>query len=91
MLALSWHHYAKEALMPKRIVLALALATLMVGPASAQDNDRGGVRTETQDRIANQQSGMDLIWNVVGLLGLLGLLGLRKGHEEDSYHPAPLE
>ena len=77
--------------MPKRMILALFLAALAVGPASAQDNERGGVRTETQDRIANQQSGMELIWNVIGLLGLLGLLGLRKGHDEDSYHPASLE
>lgn len=77
--------------MPKRILLSLFLVAAATGPAPAQDNRRGGVRTETMDRLADEQSGTDLIWNLVGLVGLLGLLGLRKGHPDDSYHPASLE
>ena len=79
--------------MPKRMMLALFLATLAVGPANAQQaqDERGGVRTETMSRLAGENSTYDLIWNAVGLLGLLGLLGLRREHSDDSYHPAPLE
>jgi hypothetical protein len=77
--------------MQRRMLVALFLATLAVGPASAQDNERGGVRTETQDRAARGASTYDLIWNLVGLIGLLGLLGLHTEHDEDSYHPAPIE
>jgi hypothetical protein len=77
--------------MPKRIVLSLFLLATTVGPAAAQDTQRGGVRTETMDRLANQQAGQDLMWNFIGLLGLLGLLGLRKEHPDDSYHPTALE
>ena len=78
--------------MPKRIALSLFLIASAIGPAAAQDNnDRGGIRTETMDRKAAGQSGMGLLWNLVGTVGLLGLLGLRKEHAEDSYHPASLE
>ena len=77
--------------MPKRMMLALFLATLAVGPATAQQAERGGVRTETMSRLAGQNSGYDLIWNAIGLLGLLGLIGLLPKHEEDSYHPASIE
>jgi len=77
--------------MRKRMMLALSLATLAVGPASAQEAQHGGVRTETMSRLAGQNSGYDLIWNAIGLLGLLGLIGLLPKHEEDSYHPASLE
>jgi len=28
---------------------------------------------------------------VIAVLGLLGLLGLRKGHDEDSYHPSDID
>lgn len=76
--------------MPKRMMFALLLMTAAVGPASAQDNDRGGVRTETQNRLYDQSTN-DLLWNAVGLLGLLGLMGFRRRHSDDSYHPAPLE
>jgi hypothetical protein len=79
-----------EAQMPKRIVLSLFLITATVGPAVAQ-NTRGEVRTETMDRLTDQQSGMDLVWNLIGLVGLLGLLGLRKEHPDDSYHPSSIE
>jgi hypothetical protein len=77
--------------MRKRMMLALFLATLAIGPASAQQAQRGGIRTETQSRLAGQNGGYDLIWNAIGLLGLLGLIGLLPKHEEDSYHPASLE
>ena len=77
--------------MQKRMMLALFLATLVVGPATAQQAERGGVRTETESRLAGENSGYDLILNAIGLLGLLGLIGLLPKHEEDSYHPASLE
>lgn len=73
-----------------RMIFALFLATAAIGPASAQV-DRGGIPTETQDRIATQNQTNDILWNSLGLLGLLGLLGFRKEHSEDSYHPAALE
>ena len=81
--------------MQKRMMLALFLATLAIGPATgpafAQDAQRGGIRTETMSRLAGQNSGYGIIWNAIGLLGLLGLRGLLPKHEEDSYHPASLE
>ena len=77
--------------MPKSMMLALLLMTAAIGPASAQDdNERGGVRTETQSRLVDQSSN-DMLWNAIGLLGLLGLMGFRRRHSDDSYHPAPLE
>lgn len=77
--------------MPKRLILSLILLSAVIGPASGQNaQQRGGVRTETQERLAHQ-GDMDLIWNLIGLLGLLGLLGLRQEHPDDSYHPASLE
>jgi hypothetical protein len=77
--------------MPKRMMLALFLATLVIGPASAQQAEQGGVRTETMSRLAGENSGFNTLWNVIGLLGLLGLIGLLPKHEDDSYHPASLE
>ena len=77
--------------MRRRMMLALFLATLAVGPASAQDNERGGIRTETMSRLADQDSGGNLLWNILGLFGLFGLLGLHNQHDEDSYHPSPVE
>jgi hypothetical protein len=77
--------------MPKRMILTLFLATLAIGPATAQQAERGGIRTETMSRLAGENSGEDVLWNLIGLLGLLGLIGLLPKHEEDSYHPAPLE
>ena len=72
-------------------VLFVTTATAIVGPASAQDTERGGIRTETQDRMAAQGSGTDILWNALGLVGLLGLLGLRGDHADDSYHPSSVE
>jgi hypothetical protein len=76
---------------PWRLILALLFMTAAVGPASAQVAQRGGQLTETQDRLANQGSQSDLMWNLVGLLGLVGLIGLLPQHEDDSYHPADVD
>jgi len=76
-----------------RLVLAaLAGALAFSQPASTQvtNDDVGGIRTETQERLrAGSQTTAALNW--LGVLGLLGLLGLRKGHDEDSYHPSDIE
>jgi hypothetical protein len=72
-----------------RMMVALFLATLAVGPAAAQDNERGGVRTETMSRMADKDG--DFPWDLIGLIGLLGFLGLQKRHGEDSYHPSGIE
>ena len=76
--------------MPKRMMLALFLMTAAIGPASAQ-GQRGGLRTETEERLGSDQSSNDVIWNLVGLLGLIGLIGLLPQHEEDSYHPSSFD
>ena len=78
--------------MRTRMIVALILATAVVGPAAAQpsDNERGGVRTETMSRLAGGDSD-DLMWNILGLFGILGVWGIRGEHADDSYHPAPLE
>jgi len=76
--------------MPKRIILSFFVICAVTAPAAAQDR-RGGIRTETMDRMADEDSGMDLVWNLVGAVGLLGLLGLRKEHPDDSYHPSSIE
>ena len=74
---------------------AILFASLfLVAPAAsvaqAPTQERGGVRTETQERM-NQRFDSDLLWNILGLFGLLGLLGLKRSHAEDSYHPAAFE
>jgi hypothetical protein len=73
------------------MLVALFVATLAIGPASAQVNERGGVRTETQERVRGRGITYELIWNLIGLVGLIGLLGLHTQHDEDSYHPASIE
>lgn len=77
--------------MPWRMMLALLLMTVAVGPAAAQTGQRGGVRTETGDRVASTSDQSDLLWNLVGLLGLVGLIGLLPQHEDDSYHPSSFD
>jgi hypothetical protein len=80
----------QEDEMRKRLILA-ALTIAVASPgAQAQTGAETGVRTETQERLLNKRDS-NLPWNVLGLLGLLCLLGLRRGHAEDSYHPAPLD
>jgi hypothetical protein len=78
--------------MRTRLLLATLIIAAAAPAAQAQpaDPERGGIRTETMERMA---SGRDknLPFNLVGILGLLGLLGLRRGHAEDSYHPAAME
>lgn len=70
-------------------ILAGTLAAAM--PADAQTGRRDtNVRTETQERLQNGIDTTDAL-NWLGIIGLLGLLGLRRGHDEDSYHPADLE
>ena len=77
--------------MRRRMIFGLLLMTSAVGPAAAQQAERGGIRSETESRMAGENSGYDLILNAIGLLGLIGLIGLLPPHEEDSYHPASLE
>jgi len=76
-----------------RLMLAVLAGTIAFGaPVSAQvsNDDIGGIPTETQDRMrAGDQTNAALNW--LGLIGLLGLWGLKKGHDEDSYHPSDIE
>jgi hypothetical protein len=76
--------------MRTRIVLSLLLITAAIGPAAAQTGQRGGLRTETMERMSSQ-GDPNLIWNLIGLIGLLGLLGFRQEHPDDSYHPSSLD
>lgn len=69
-----------------RMLLALLLMTVAVGPASAQVAQQ---RDEVSQPTDTDQG--DLIWNLVGLLGLIGLIGLLPQHEEDSYHPTSFD
>ena len=76
--------------MRTRMILAALLASIAAGPpALAQNQDAGGVQTETQRRLAQGDAGIP--WDLLGLFGLLGLLGLRKRHPDDSYHPSSLD
>ena len=76
-----------------RLMLAVLAGTIAFSaPANAQvsNDDIGGIPTETQDRMrAGDQTNAALNW--LGLIGLLGLWGLKKGHDEDSYHPSDIE
>ena len=74
-----------------RIAQLVATALLLIGPATQLvAQDRGGVRSETEERLRNK-GGSDPFWNLIGLFGLIGLAGLHRGHDEDSYHPANFE
>ena len=72
--------------MRKQLILAALLAAMAGPPALAQNQDVGGVQTETQRRVAKGDAGIP--WD---LIGLFGLLGLRKRHPDDSYHPSSLD
>lgn len=74
-----------------RLLLALLFMTVAIGPATAQTGQRGGLASETQERVAEDQPQSDVIWNLVGLIGLIGLIGLLPQHEEDSYHPSSFD
>ena len=77
--------------MRRRLLLtALLIGAAASPPALAQTpQERGGVQTETQRRLAKGDAGIP--WDLVGLFGLFGLLGFARRHPDDSYHPAPLE
>jgi len=78
--------------MTKRILVALFLATTVVGPAALaqQAPDRGGIRSETQRRLSQGDPTYDVL-NLLGLLGLVGLFGLRRAHPDDGYHPSSVD
>ena len=73
----------------KLILAALLAATAASSPTFAQNQDVGGVQTETQRRRA--QGEAPIPWDLLGLFGLLGVLGLRRRHPDDSYHPSSLD
>ena len=77
--------------MRHRMIAALILATVAIGPASAQpsDNARGGVSTETQDRMGGSLDN-SLVWNLLGLLGLVGLTGMWRPTDNDGYTDDPI-
>lgn len=74
-----------------RMILALLFMTTAIGPAAAQPRPDTGIPAETRDRVSDQGSSGDLVWNLIGLLGLIGLIGLLPQHEEDSYHPSSFD
>jgi hypothetical protein len=67
------------------IVLGLAALAWAGPPATAQTNDKGGVPTETQERLAEGSGNQGFDWNWIGLIGLFGLAGL---HQRPDYHDA---
>ena len=75
--------------MRKQLILAAFLAATAGPPALAQNQEAGGVQTETQRRRA--QGDAPIPWDLVGLFGLLGVLGLRRRHPDDSYHPSSMD
>ena len=68
----------------RAVLIGLGVAGLAwaAPPAAAQSPDKGGVPSETQERLAEGQNG-DFDWNWLGLVGLFGLAGL---HRRPDYH-----
>lgn len=77
--------------MRSRLILAALLVTAATTPPAIaqQPREKGGIPTETQERMAHGDA--QLPWDLLGLFGLFGLLGLRSKHPDDSYHPSNLE
>lgn len=79
--------------MRRKVLLAVLVASAATGPAAfaQQAPQVGGIRSETQRRLsAGDQTNDALNW--LGIIGLLGLAGLHRGHhDEDSYHPSPID
>jgi len=73
-----------------KVRAAIVLLLFLAPTASVSAQDRGGLRSETEERRMNQIDP-GFLWNVIGLLGLAGLAGLHRGHDEDSYHPSTFE
>ena len=78
--------------MRSKLLLAVLVASAATGPAAAQQAPQvGGIRSETQRRLAAGDQTTDAL-NWLGIIGLLGLAGLHRGHhDEDSYHPSPID
>ena len=68
----------------RAVLVGLGVAGLAwaAPPAAAQQPGTGGVASETQERLAEGQTG-DFDWNWIGLIGLFGLAGL---HRRPDYH-----
>ena len=71
-------------------VLALSASAFPVHDARATTQNMTGLPTETQSRLAQDDSD-NVPWDALGLLGLIGLFGLRRPHSDDSYHPSPVD
>ncbi len=76
--------------MRSRVILSAFLVMVATSPPALaqQPQQKGGIPTETQRRLANKSV---FPWDLLGLIGLVGVLGLRRRHPEDSYHPSNLE
>lgn len=78
--------------MRSHVMFAILAGTFAVSSSAAAQVVRNdtNIRTETQERLRQGDVTNDAL-NWLGILGLLGLLGLKRGHDEDSYHPSALE
>jgi len=71
-------------------IAACAVACLASTSAIAQDQQRGGVQTETEARQNSHGLDDNILWNIVGLIGLLGLRGLWRESDNDGYTEDPV-
>jgi hypothetical protein len=69
--------------MRHKMIIAALLATAAGPPALAQNQDVGGVQTETQRRLAQGDAGIP--WDLLGLFGLLGLQSRVQVTEMETY------